>query len=99
MVVVAEMPLQPGPQNYGTLDDSPTVMLPTVPPPAEQAILDAAREQIDAAHVEGEYIWAPGDPSQTIVAVARKGTPRSSSSATITTAGSAASSAATPRTR
>jgi len=72
VVVVAEMPLQPGPQNYGTLDDSPTVMLPPEPPPAEQAILDAARERIDAAHVEGEYIWAAGDPAQTIVAVAKE---------------------------
>src|SRR3954449_12330443 len=52
VVVVAEMPLEPGPQNYGTLDDSPTVMLPTIPPPAEQAILDEARTHIDAAHVE-----------------------------------------------
>jgi nucleotide-binding universal stress UspA family protein len=72
VVVVAEMPLEPGPQNYGTLDDSPTVMLPTIPPPAEQALLDEARTHIDAAHVEGEYVWAPGDAAQTIVAVARE---------------------------
>jgi nucleotide-binding universal stress UspA family protein len=72
VVVVAEMPLQPGLQNYGTLDDSPPPPFPVEPPPAEQAMLDAAREQIEAAHVEAEYVWVPGDPAQTIIAVAKE---------------------------
>jgi nucleotide-binding universal stress UspA family protein len=51
VVSVAEMPLDPeGPQNFGSLDDSPARMIPLVEPPELQPVLAAARERIDPAN-------------------------------------------------
>jgi nucleotide-binding universal stress UspA family protein len=73
VVAVAEMPLDPeGPQNFGSLGDSPAVMLPTVPPPEDQRLLDAARSRVEAEGVEGEYVWAVGSPATRIVGIARE---------------------------
>jgi nucleotide-binding universal stress UspA family protein len=72
VLVVAEVPLNPqGLQNYGTLDDSPPVMMPLEPPPEIEAALDRAQEAVRAAGVEAEYAWSAGDPSSEIVATAR----------------------------
>jgi len=72
VVAVAEMPLDPeGPQNYGTLDDSPARMIPLVAPPELEATLARAREQIEAEGVTSDYVWAAGDPAEVIVHVAR----------------------------
>ncbi len=72
VLVVAEMPLNPqGIQNYGTLDDSPPVMMPVEPPPDVEAALDNAQEMVRAAGLEAEFSWSAGDPSGEIVAAAR----------------------------
>lgn len=72
VLVVAEMPLNPqGLQNYGTLDDSPPVLMPVEPPPDVEAALDNAQEMVRAAGIEAEFSWSAGDPSGEIVAAAR----------------------------
>ena len=44
VVAVAEMPLNPeGPQNFGTLDDSPARMIPLVEPPELEPVLAEAK--------------------------------------------------------
>jgi nucleotide-binding universal stress UspA family protein len=73
VVAVAEMPLNPeGPQNFGTLDDSPARMIPLVEPPELEPILAEARERINAAGAHGEYTWAAGEPASAIVGAARE---------------------------
>jgi hypothetical protein len=58
------MPLNPeGPQNFGTLDDSPARMIPLVEPPELEPILAAAKERIEAAGLTVS-MWAAGDPRQ-----------------------------------
>ena len=72
VVAVAEMPLNPeGPQNFGTLDDSPARMIPLVEPPELEPILAEAKERIESAGLTGEYMWAAGDPANEIVEVAK----------------------------
>ncbi len=72
VVAVVEMPLNPeGPQNFGTLDDSPARMIPLVEPPELEPVFRAARERIDAAGVQAEYSWAAGEPADAIVGEAR----------------------------
>lgn len=72
VVAVAEMPLNPeGPQNFGTLDDSPARMIPLVEPAELEPILAQARERVDAAGLTGEYMWAAGEPANEIVSAAR----------------------------
>lgn len=73
VVAVEEMPLNPeGPQNFGTLDDSPARMIPLVEPPELEPILAEAKERISAAGVKGEYTWAAGEPASAIVGAARE---------------------------
>jgi nucleotide-binding universal stress UspA family protein len=72
VVAVAEMPLNPeGPQNFGTLDDTPARMIPLVEPGELEPVLAQAKEQIDAAGLTGEYMWAAGEPASAIVGAAR----------------------------
>jgi nucleotide-binding universal stress UspA family protein len=72
VLVVAEMPLNPqGLQNYGTLDDSPPVMMPLEPPEDVEAALDHAQEAVRAAGLQADYAWSAGDPSGEIVATAK----------------------------
>lgn len=72
VVAVAEMPLNPeGPQNFGTLDDTPARMIPLVEPAELEPVLAEARERIDAAGLTGEYVWAAGEPANAIVGAAR----------------------------
>ncbi len=73
VVAVAEMPINPeGPQNFGTLDDSPARMIPLVAPPELEAVLAEARERIEAARVSADYAWAAGEPAEAIVGEARE---------------------------
>jgi nucleotide-binding universal stress UspA family protein len=73
VVAVVEMPLNPeGPQNFGTLDDSPARMIPLVEPPELEPVFRAARARIDADGVRAEYSWAAGDPAYAIVSKARE---------------------------
>jgi nucleotide-binding universal stress UspA family protein len=72
VVAVSEMPLDPeGPQNFGTLDDSPARMIPLVEPPELGPVFERARERIDARGVKADYVWGVGDPSTTIIGAAR----------------------------
>jgi nucleotide-binding universal stress UspA family protein len=72
VVAVAEMPLNPeGPQNFGTLDDSPARMIPLVEPPELEPILAEAKERIESAGLTSEYMWAAGDPANEIVEAAK----------------------------
>ena len=73
VVGIAEMPLDPeGPQSFGSLGGSPAQMLPLAEPPEIQAAFAHARQTIEAAGLSAEYIWAAGDPSSTILDVARE---------------------------
>ena len=72
VVSVEEMPLNPeGPQNFGTLDDSPARMIPLVEPPDLQPILQEAHQKVEAAGVKGDYVWGAGEPAAAIVGAAR----------------------------
>jgi nucleotide-binding universal stress UspA family protein len=67
------MPLNPeGPQNFGTLDDSPARMIPLVEPPELEPVFRSARARIEAAGVKAEYSWAAGEPADAIVGEARE---------------------------
>ena len=73
VVAVSEMLLNPeGPQNFGTLDDSPARMMPLVEPPELQPVFAAARERIEAANLAADYVWAAGEPANAIVGAARE---------------------------
>jgi nucleotide-binding universal stress UspA family protein len=72
VVSVAEMPLNPeGPQNFGTLDDSPARMMPLVEPTELEPVLEGARSTIESAGVEADYAWAAGEPASAIVGAAK----------------------------
>jgi nucleotide-binding universal stress UspA family protein len=72
VVAVAEMPLNPeGPQNFGTLDDTPAQMIPLVEPAELEPVLAEARDRIESAGLTGEYMWAAGEPASAIVDAAR----------------------------
>jgi nucleotide-binding universal stress UspA family protein len=72
VVAVLEMLLDPeGPQNFGTLDDSPARMIPLVEPPELEPVFAAARERINATGLFADYVWGAGDPANAIVAAAR----------------------------
>jgi nucleotide-binding universal stress UspA family protein len=73
VVAVEEMPLDPeGPQNFGTLDDTPARMIPLVEPPELEPMLAEAKSRIESAGLTGEYTWAAGEPAAAIVHTARE---------------------------
>lgn len=72
VVSVVELPLDPeGPQNFGTLDDSPARMIPLVVPDELEPVLAHARGRIADEGVQADFLWAAGDPANVIVDVAR----------------------------
>jgi nucleotide-binding universal stress UspA family protein len=72
VVSVAEMPLNPeGPQNFGTLDDSPARMMPLVEPTELEPVFEEARVKIEAAGLRADYVWAAGEAASAIVGAAR----------------------------
>jgi nucleotide-binding universal stress UspA family protein len=72
VVTVLELPLDPeGPQNFGTLDDSPARMIPLVVPDELEPVLAHARDRVAGAGVTADFLWAAGDPANVIVDVAR----------------------------
>jgi nucleotide-binding universal stress UspA family protein len=72
VVAVSEMPLNPeGPQNFGTLDDSPARMIPLVEPTELGPVFEEARQKIDGAGLNADYVWTAGEPANAIVAAAR----------------------------
>src|SRR5262245_23945537 len=73
VVSVVEMPLNPeGPQNFGSLDDTPARMIPLVLPADLEPVIAHARERIEAEGVRSDFFWAAGDPAANIVDVARE---------------------------
>jgi universal stress protein A len=73
VLAVSEMPLNPeGPQNFGTLDDTPATMIPLTEPPELASVLGRAQECVEAASLQADYAWAAGEPAQEIVVAARE---------------------------
>ena len=73
VLAVLELPLDPeGPQNYGTLDDSPARMMPLVEPPELEPVFTRARARVEAGAYQADYVWMVGDPADSIVATARE---------------------------
>jgi nucleotide-binding universal stress UspA family protein len=46
-------------------------MIPLVTPPELEYLFDRARERVDPAGLEADYVWSAGDPARELVAVAR----------------------------
>jgi nucleotide-binding universal stress UspA family protein len=75
VVVVEAMPVDPGaPSMYGldlTAVREPTPLMAPEPSPEIEAVLQEAEKRVDAAEVEGSFVWGFGDPGRTIVDTAR----------------------------
>jgi nucleotide-binding universal stress UspA family protein len=75
VVVVEAMPVDPGaPSMYGldlTTVREPTPLMSPEPSPEMEAVIQQAEKRVDAAGVEGTFVWAFGDPGRTIVDAAR----------------------------
>ena len=72
VVSVVELPLDPeGPQNFGTLDDSPARMIPLVVPEELEPVLAHARARVATEGVSADFLWAAGDPANVLVDVVR----------------------------
>jgi nucleotide-binding universal stress UspA family protein len=72
VLAVVDLPPVGGPMDVGTLFETPALALPPIPPPAQKRVLDEARERVDAAGVDAEYVSAAGDPATAIIEVARE---------------------------
>jgi nucleotide-binding universal stress UspA family protein len=70
---VFEMPLDPQAERFfGTLDDiSDWEGQPIAPPPELVGLLAAARDDVEAAGLEADFMWAAGEPGRAIVDAAR----------------------------
>ncbi len=68
---VFEMLLDPeGPQNFGNINEG-AEMIPLVEPPELEPIFARARERVEAAGLEADYVWAVGNAADKIAATAR----------------------------
>lgn len=73
VLAVFELPLDPrAPRAFGTEGDGTPLKGPFTPPPEVQAVLDAAETRLAGAGVTADYAWAPGEPGQLIVDVAKE---------------------------
>jgi nucleotide-binding universal stress UspA family protein len=71
VLAVFEMLLDPeGPQNFGNINEG-AEMIPLVEPAELEPILARARERVEAAGLEADYVWAVGNPADKIAATAR----------------------------
>lgn len=71
VVSVVEALFDPeGPQNLGNIDEG-AHMMPLVEPAELEPIFARARTRIEAAGLEADYVWAVGNPADTIAATAR----------------------------
>ncbi len=70
---VFEVPLDPQVERFfGTLDDiSDWEGQPIAPPPELVGLLTAARDEVEAAGLEADFMWAAGEPGRAIVDAAR----------------------------
>ncbi len=70
VLAVIEMPFDPeGPQSFGSLTEDAR-MMPLVEPPELEPILATARERIEAAGLDADYVWAAGNVSEKITSTA-----------------------------
>ncbi len=68
---VFEMLFDPeGPQNFGNINEG-AEMIPLVEPAELEPIVGRARERIEAAGLEADYVWAIGNAADKIAATAR----------------------------
>ena len=70
---VFEMPLDPQADRFfGTLDDiADWEGQPIAPPPELVGLLSQARDEVAAAGLEADFMWAAGEPGRAIVDAAR----------------------------
>jgi nucleotide-binding universal stress UspA family protein len=70
---VLEVPLDPQVDRYfGTLDDiADWEGQPIAPPPELVGLLAQARDEIEAAGLKADFMWAAGEPGRAIVDAAR----------------------------
>ena len=70
---VFEVPLDPQVDRFfGTLDDiADWEGKPITPPPELVALLGQARDEVEAAGLQAEFMWAAGEPGNAIVEAAR----------------------------
>jgi nucleotide-binding universal stress UspA family protein len=70
---VFEMPLDPQVDRFfGTLDDiADWEGKPIAPPPELVGLLGEARDQVEAAGLHADFMWAAGEPGRAIVDAAR----------------------------
>ena len=70
---VFEMPLDPQVDRFfGTLDDiADWEGKPLAPPPELVGLLGEARDQVEAAGLHADFMWAAGEPGRAIVDAAR----------------------------
>jgi nucleotide-binding universal stress UspA family protein len=70
---VFEVPLDPQVDRFfGTLDDiSDWEGQPISPPPELVGLLTQARDEVEAAGLRAEFMWAAGEPGNAIVEAAR----------------------------
>ena len=70
---VFEMPLDPQVDRYfGTLDDiTDWEGQPIAPPPELVGLLAQARERVEGAGLQADFMWAAGEPGRAIVDAAR----------------------------
>jgi len=59
-----------GPQNFGNINES-AEMMPLVEPPELESLFARARERIETAGLEADYVWAVGNAADKIGATAR----------------------------
>jgi nucleotide-binding universal stress UspA family protein len=72
VVTVAPLPVDvESPMTFGTLGDSPPPVLPAYPPPEVERLLADARDRVDAAGLEADYVWEAGEPAGALVREAR----------------------------
>jgi nucleotide-binding universal stress UspA family protein len=75
VVVVDYEPIDPGVPSLGNYDPitphEPYALVDTEPTPAVEAKLEEAEKRVDAAGVDGIFVWASGDPGRIIVDAAR----------------------------
>ena len=70
---VFEMPLDPQVDRFfGTLDDiADWEGKPLAPPPELVGLLGEARDQVEGAGLQADFMWAAGEPGRAIVDAAR----------------------------
>ena len=70
---VFEVPLDPQVDRFfGTLDDiADWEGKPISPPPELVGLLSKARDEVEAAGLQAEFMWAAGEPGNAIVEAAR----------------------------